>query len=189
MQNCIGSINVAAGSTGQALSTTAALLTCWNTAAGSNKNYNAGDLSVTPDKANNRVIVAGPGLGPVQSSGQAPVVKHRYKVSGRFSGTTDAAQDITFQLRRNGTVVADCISKQRWTDGVKSSQSFEFIVEVAATDVPGTIDPTPAAGGTFTGGTGAAKIGVALDLMVASGAGTPTITVENAELIVERVAD
>src|ERR1700726_1730654 len=77
-QGSIGAINVSGGTTALALSTSAALLNCWNTSAGINQDCSGGSVEVRPDKANNRVIVAGPATGATGTTyGNPPTATYK----------------------------------------------------------------------------------------------------------------
>jgi hypothetical protein len=170
-----GSLTIAAGAATQALATTAALFALWDDSPGANGpagTVDDGDVSVKPDYANNRILVASPGV---------------YEVEVILSGAIDAAADVTMNVAKNGTAVADLLTKSRWTNAVKNVQTVKGFISVTAADNPGTIATQAEPAGTFTGGGGYPKRMVPLTLLVASGAGTPTITAENAQFIVKRV--
>lgn len=173
-----GSITVSGpGALTQALSTTFATLGLFSGAGGANgpaSTYDDGDPAVTPDKANNRITVsANPGV---------------YKVTAIISGITDAAQDIWLTLAKNGTAITDMQSRARWTDAVKNQLVLTGYVNITAADNPGTIatKPDPSTSG-FVGAGGFSKMQVPLTLQIKSGASTPTITLEHAQFMVERV--
>lgn len=165
-----GGINIADGVSTQALSTSQAQLTVWNQAAGSNisSGYDRdGNIGARGDKANNRMLVAAGGM---------------YRFHLNICGTVDAAQDLTVQLAKNGNAMVGAKFSARFSTTM-SNLSFEGIFELKQTDNPGTIPafPEPAVG------TGLApKVMVPITVLISSGAGTPTITVTQANLLIDK---
>lgn len=158
-----------------ALSTSAAQFTLFASAGGANgpaNTYDDGDPAVKPDYANNRILVEAPGV---------------YKVSGFLTGVVDGAADITIAVAKNGTAVADLTNKQRWGT-TKNTHAFGGLLNVTAADNPGTIatKPDPSSSG-FAGAGGFPKMLVPLTILLTAGAGTPTITAEGAQFVVERI--
>lgn len=176
-----GSLTVSGpGSQTQALSTTAALLALFSASGGANGPANTrsgGNPDVYPDYANNRILVqAGQGAETV------------YRVTVVLSGTVDAAADLTLQIAKNGTAISDLINRMRWTNAVKNVQTLTGYFTVTPSDNPGTI-PTfadPASTG-FAGAGGAPKNEVPITILLGSLSGTPTITLEYAQFMIERV--
>jgi len=164
-----GGMNITDGSTAQALSTTQAAMTAWNTAAGSNVagGYErAGNVAARGDKANNRLLLA-PGI---------------YRIHVNMSGVVDVAQDITAQLAKNGNAITGTKFAQRFGTTI-SSMTYETVIEVKASDAPGTIPsfPEPASG------YGAApKMMIPITILLSSGAGTPNLTINQANMYADK---
>lgn len=181
MSQSYGGLTITGGSDTLALSTTAAKLASWSASGGAasaaDSRSRGGDPSVRPDKSNNRILVACPGI---------------YEVQFDLSGVPDAAQDIHMQLYRNGVAVGDLIAQARFTNAVKNNISFSGIVEVTASHNPKTIptfdDTTattsPPAQPSYAA---APKTEVALEIYVKSLASTPTLTINNAHFTVKRL--
>ncbi|MGL6095182.1 MAG: hypothetical protein ACRC7O_05180 [Fimbriiglobus sp.] len=178
-----GSIQVTGGAGTILLGTTAVLMNSWAAASGSdgaNTSTSDGDVSVVPDKANNRIKCYCPGI---------------YKYSLDVSGVVDGAQDLSFQLRKNAVAIANTKKTQRFgTTENAFSMSGTFTLTVA--DNPGTLAAFPDTdasagqykpGGSFVGASGAPKVLAPIDVQITSGAGTPTITVKEATLLIERI--
>lgn len=158
------------------LGTTATLFNLFSATGGANgpaTTSDDGDPAVKPDAANNRILVESPGV---------------YEVSVSISGTVDAAQDLSCQVAKNAVGVADLVGRQRFTNAQKSTLSFEGFLNVTAADNPGTIatKPDPSTSG-FAGSGGFPKQMVPITLLIASLAGTPTITAEYANWTIKRV--
>ena len=163
---------IAAGSTTQALSTTAAAVG-WTALGATLTDYTAGDPAVRPDLANNRMLLA-PGT---------------YEIDVQIQGTTDGAQIIGLQLRKNGTAIAGTLRSLTWVvSTAENIHTLKAIVTIADSDIPGTIsnfaDPSATS---FTGAGGAPKQEVPVDVSIVSGAGTPTLTIKNALFMVKRI--
>lgn len=180
-----GGIQIAAGAATQALSTSAAQLTLFSSAGGSNGPSDTftegGDPAVKPDYANNRVLVDAPGV---------------YEVTVDLCGTTDATQNITLGIAKNGVAVSGLQSARSWTVSVENAHSLSGFLVVSPSDNPGTIatnaDPatsvaTGRPAGGFGGGGGFPKNLVPLTILLTSGASTPTLTIKNARFNVKRV--
>lgn len=174
MRTAYGGMYIAAGAATQALSTSAAALAQWSASGGANGIYSQGDPAVIPDYANNRVKVNSPG---------------RYKVTVQLSVDSDAAFDLTMRLRKNGTAVTGAACQQRVTTDLNQIVGV-FFVEVLATDSPDTLvtfaDPSSSG---FGGAGGAPKTLSYLDVSLAANTGTPTLTFQECQFLVERLDD
>jgi hypothetical protein len=160
------SLGVASGSGTQLLSTTPAALN-WTTLGAAAGDYTAGDFSARPDLANNRLILA---------------PNSTYDIEVNLNGTIDAGAVITLQLRKNGVNVAGGRSQLTWViSTAQNRHTLKARVTTTDADNPGTIsnfaDP---ASTSFTGAGGATKQGIPLDVTIAAGAGTPTVTIGDA---------
>lgn len=159
-----------------ALSTSAAqfaLFSATGGSAGPASTSDDGDPAVKADAANNRMLVEAPGV---------------YRVSVVLSGTIDAAQDIVLTLAKNGVAISDSVTRQHWTNAVKNTQDLECVINITAADNPGTIatksDPSTSG---FAGSGGFPKMMVPITILINSLAGTPTVTAEYCQFIIERI--
>lgn len=156
----------------QALSTTPTALDLSGLGA-ANGDYTAGDPAARPDAANDRLIL-GPGT---------------YEIDLALQGTTDGAQIITFQLAKNAAAISGTKRPQSWAVATaKNLHNGKFLITLTDADVPGTVSnfADPAAT-SYTGAGGATKQGIPVTVLVSSGAGTPTITVEQMLLVAKRI--
>lgn len=174
MNAAFGGINITGGSGTVSLSTSAAQMTGWSAAAGSNVGgtTNPGDsISIQPDNANNRVKVT-PGT---------------YLVNFFLSGTNATGGKVTARVRKNGSAVASL--KASAQIGTNPGQiAISGFLTVTNADVPGTLanSPDPAAGG-FAGAAGSPKNMVAVDIDLTLGSSTDTLTVTEAALNLVKV--
>lgn len=165
-------ITIIDGALTQALSTTPATLDL-SALGAANGDYTAGDSAARPDAANDRLIL-GPGT---------------YEVELDLEGVTDGAQIITLTLAKNGSAISGTKRPQSWAvSTAKNLHNCKWLITLTADDVPGTIsnfaDP---ASTSYTGAGGATKQGIPITVLVSSGAGTPTITVEQMLLFAKRI--
>lgn len=168
----------AAANNTQALSTTDALLALWSAlATNANLSYDRSDVSVKPDKANNRIVVTAPGL---------------YRVRLYLVCSVNGTPVLTFSFRKGGTVVANVPKGQiTCVSGSQALIMVEAEIQVNAADLPaaGGVDayPDPPAGGVI-GAAFAPKTGVALDVVVKVSTGTPTLTLIEGSFSAERLS-
>lgn len=173
-----GGMKIVGGAGTIGLSTTATLLNLWSATGGSvlpgtGASGNDGEQSVQADLTNNRMKLL-PGF---------------YEYTLRLVGTTDGTQDITAQLRKNAATLIDGTKSQRsWTLTIANLHVDGGVFQILETDVPGTLSnfADPATTG-FAGAGGAPKRLVPVDVVLTSGAGTPTLTIKEASLLIKRI--
>lgn len=168
-----GSIYIDGGADTLALSTTAVLLDSFAESGGANgiNSGSSGAAGIQPDKANNRIKA---GIG-------------KYLAFFNMSADIDSDTLVIAQLRKNGSVVASCKGQAEITTDI-GQVSFVGTFEITAADIPGTLPTFADPASTGFAGAGAAPNSLcAVDVVISSGAGNPTITVKNASLTLVRV--
>lgn len=140
--------------------------------------YTAGDVSVRPDKANNRMLVAAPGI---------------YESLLRLNFTSDGAQIIVAQLRKgaaNAGVLVGTKGQRVVTAAAGQDLVVPSVFQITAADLTAALAqdnfPATSAAG-FGGASGATKSSIAVDVGVASVAGTPTITLVEFSWTLKRI--
>ncbi len=140
MNNAYGQLYVAGGSTAQALTDTAVKLTGFATAGPTSAVAGpaGGDQGVVPVLASDHITVKGGGV---------------YRVDFHAGGSASAAADLTAQLRKGSTALAQgkCVTNFA-TGNVKNSIGFSCIVEIPVSegDVDLSVYAAVSSNGNFT---------------------------------------
>lgn len=165
-----------AAANSQALTSTPGLLALWST-IGSNEPGAASsqsDFSVTPDKANNRIVVTAPGI-------------YRYDFFASFVQSVAAV--VTARVRKAGTALTTSpVGAMTCTTGTNNLKFSGVFVITEADIANGTgiaAYPDPASGGVI-GAAFAPKTGVAIDIDLAA-ASNGNFVVTDARFGVERI--
>ena len=195
-------IVIASGSTGQAVTTTAAQLANWTGNAADYSSSCDSDFSVVPSYTTNQILAMAPptGSGANPPAGKtAATQQFTYQYNLDIEGTTTAGRTLTFQIRKGGTgtVIADQIGTAAFSTTV-ASRSMSGTIVLTSNDylqakASGTLvkdfpDPSaPDAQHPYFTGQGGAPTGlIPIDVMVTSSA-SDTLTVSNARFTMFRL--
>ena len=189
-----GGLSITGGTQTQALTTTPGQVVAWSAAGGANSDqdtYNgAGDPSVRPDYANNRILVNSQGGAAYQTAQGGSIAYCAYLVTLTLEGTLATGTALLIaQIYKNGVAVAKLKQKAYGSGGTTGCQVvLQGILQVSRADAPLNIATFADPPSTELIGPGKApQTMVPITVYLSVSASTDTLTIAEAQLTVVRL--